>query len=60
MLEITCNCGHVAKGETPEKTEAEAWHRALQAHADMLKGVSVEQLEQVLERNHGSLGLELK
>ncbi len=60
MLEITCNCGYLAKGETPEKAEAETWHHALEAHSEMLRGMSVEQLEQVLKSNHESLGLHRK
>lgn len=56
-MEITCDCGYVAHGETPEKTEAETWHHALKAHLEMLQGMSVEQLEQVLASDHKNVGL---
>lgn len=60
MLQITCACGYVAKGEDPDRVEAETWHHALKAHEDMLKGMSVDQLQQVLAGNHSTLGLAKK
>ncbi len=45
---IICNCGYEAKGKEKRAVEAEIWHHAIKDHSDMLKGMSVEQIEEIL------------
>jgi predicted small metal-binding protein len=48
MVNLYCDCGFSAKGDNKYKVEAEMWYHAIQDHADMLKTMSVEMLEQWL------------
>ena len=51
MHSITCNCGYKVEDKDPYKAEAKAWHHAIKDHLDMLKKMSVEQIESVLKNN---------
>lgn len=48
MKTLACACGFAAKDENPYKAEAAMWHHAIHDHADMLKSMTVEMLEQWL------------
>ncbi|WP_219835734.1 hypothetical protein [Paenibacillus sp. R14(2021)] len=48
MTVLTCACGFEAKGDSPYQVEAAMWHHAIQDHADMLKSMTVDMLEQWL------------
>ena len=48
MTTLSCNCGFTAKDENRYKVEAAMWHHAIHDHADMLKSMTVEQLEEWL------------
>ncbi|MBD0384010.1 hypothetical protein [Paenibacillus sedimenti] len=48
MTTLSCNCGFAVKDANRYKVEATMWHHAIQDHADMLKSMTVEQIEQWL------------
>jgi predicted small metal-binding protein len=48
MKTLSCNCGFSVTGENKYKVEAEMWHHAIHQHADMLKSMTPEMLEQWL------------
>jgi len=45
---LSCNCGFSATDEKKYKVKASMWYRAIQDHADMLKSMTVDMLEQWL------------
>jgi predicted small metal-binding protein len=57
MTSLTCNCGFSAENNDRYKVEASMWHHAIQDHADMLKSMTVEQLEQWLVNKDKQLGV---
>lgn len=57
MVAITCECGFKAENDDHYKVEAEMWHHAMKDHGDMLKGMTVEQLEEVIKKNDQSMGM---
>lgn len=57
MVSITCNCGFKVEDEDPYKTEAMAWHHAIRDHLDMLKEMTIEQLEEVVRSNDEQMKL---
>ena len=57
MVSITCNCGHTVEGKDNYETEAMAWHHAIKDHLDMLKNMSVEQIEDVLKNSDNQMGI---
>jgi predicted small metal-binding protein len=46
---IACNCGHEVKGNDPREVEAAMWHHAIHDHTDMVKGMTVGQLEGIMK-----------
>ncbi|MBD2870302.1 hypothetical protein [Paenibacillus arenilitoris] len=48
MHTLSCNCGFAATEDDKYKAEAAMWHHAIHDHADMLRSMSVEMLEQWL------------
>jgi protoporphyrinogen oxidase len=48
MKTLSCNCGFSVTDENPYKVEAAMWHHAIHEHADMLKSMTAEMLEQWL------------
>lgn len=48
MSTLSCNCGFSVTEDNKYKAEALMWHHAIQDHADMLKSMTVEMLEQWL------------
>ena len=57
MVTITCNCGYKAEDEGHYKVEATIWHHAIKDHGDMLKNMSVEELETIIKMNDKSMDL---
>ncbi len=57
MHSITCNCGFKVEDKDRYKAEAMAWHHAIKDHLDMLKNMTVEQLEGVLKGNDKQMGI---
>lgn len=49
MVSITCNCGYKVEDKDHYKAEAKAWNHAIKDHLEMLKEMSVEQIEGVLK-----------
>ncbi|WP_274361684.1 hypothetical protein [Paenibacillus thermotolerans] len=49
MKTLSCNCGFSVTDDNKYKVEAEMWHHAIHDHADMLKAMSIEMLEQWLK-----------
>jgi predicted small metal-binding protein len=46
---ITCNCGHEVRGQDTRVVEAKMWHHAISDHLDMVKGMSADQLAQIMK-----------
>ena len=57
MVSIVCNCGFKVEDKDHHKAEAKAWHHAINEHLDMLKGMSVEQLEGVVKNSDKQMGI---
>ena len=57
MTSLTCNCGFSAENTDRYKVEASMWHHAIHDHADMLKSMTVDQLEQWLINKDKQLAL---
>ena len=57
MHSITCDCGFKVEDGDHFKAEAKMWHHAIKDHADMLKKMSVEQLEGDVKNNDKQMGM---
>ena len=57
MVSITCDCGYKVEDEDHYKAEAKAWHHAIKDHLEMLKNMTLEQVEQVLRNTDKQIGL---
>jgi len=55
MKTLSCNCGFSVTDTNSYKVEAHMWHHAIQDHADMLKSMSVDMLEQWLKNKDEQL-----
>jgi hypothetical protein len=49
MTTLSCNCGFSITDKNKYKVEASMWYHAIHDHADMLKSMTVEMLEQWLK-----------
>lgn len=49
MYSITCNCGWKLKDTDRRMVEAKMWHHAVHDHADMIKGMSIEQFADIMK-----------
>lgn len=56
MPSITCNCGYKVEDKDRYKTEAKAWHHAINDHLEMLKDMTVEQIVGVLKNSDKQMG----
>ena len=57
MPSITCNCGYKVEDEDHYKVEAMAWHHAIKDHFDMLKEMTVEQIEEVIKSSDEQMNM---
>ncbi|MBV7506629.1 hypothetical protein KW850_15295 [Bacillus sp. sid0103] len=55
MTKLSCNCGFTVENADRYKVEAVMWHHAIQDHADMLKSMNVEMLEEWLKNKDNQL-----
>lgn len=55
MTTLSCNCGFSVSDDNRYKVEAEMWFHAIQDHAEMLKSMTVEMLEQWLKNKDEQL-----
>lgn len=55
MSTLSCNCGFSITDDNNYKVEAAMWHHAIHDHADMLRSMSVEMLEQWLTKKDEQL-----
>ncbi|RCW47989.1 hypothetical protein [Paenibacillus prosopidis] len=55
MTTLSCNCGFSVTDENKYKVEAAMWHHAIHDHADMLKSMTVEMLENWLKHKDEQL-----
>lgn len=51
MLSIKCDCGYKVEDKNSYTVEAKMWHHAIKDHLEMLKNMTVDQLERVLKSN---------
>lgn len=49
MKTLSCNCGFTVTDDNAYKVEASMWHHSIHDHADMLKSMTVDMLEQWLK-----------
>ncbi len=57
MVKIVCSCGFKVEDKDHHKVEAMAWHHAIKDHLEMLKGMSVEQIEGVIKNSDKQMGM---
>lgn len=57
MTSLTCNCGFTAEHSNPYQVQGVMWHHAIHDHSDMLRDMTVEQLEHWLFHTDKQLGL---
>ena len=57
MPTITCDCGFKADGTDHYAAEAVMWHHAIKDHPEMLKEMTVGQLEGVIKSNDKQMGM---
>ena len=55
MTSLSCNCGFTVENADCYKVEAAMWHHAIHDHSDMLKSMTVEQLEEWLKNTDKQL-----
>lgn len=55
MKTLSCHCGFTTKSENNFQVESAIWHHAIHDHADMLKSMTVDMLEQWLLSNDEQL-----
>jgi len=55
MYELSCNCGHVTKGNDRYMVEGEMWVHAIKDHKDLLAGMSAAQLAEWLKNKDKTL-----
>jgi predicted small metal-binding protein len=55
LTSLSCNCGFTAENTDKYKVEAAMWHHAIHNHSDMLKSMTVEQLEEWLKNKDKQL-----
>ena len=57
MPSITCNCGFIVEDKDHFMVEAKAWHHAIKDHLEMLKGLTLEQIDAVIRNNDQQMGI---
>ena len=55
MTTLSCNCGFNITDANKYKVEAEMWHHAIHDHADMLRSMTADMLEQWLKNKDKQL-----